>query len=1351
MSAHEQQDRLKNAVAAIQSLRAQLDEARRGAGDPIAVIGIGCRFPGGANDPESFWHLLRDGVDAISEVPRDRWDVDAHYDSDPEAKGKASTRWGGFVEGIDLFDAQFFGISPREASTMDPQQRMLLETAWEALEHAGAATPALAGSDTGVFLGINNNEYYQESVGGIDPALIDGYSISGGVHSVAAGRLAYILGLNGPAMAIDTACSSSLVALALACQSLRAGDCRMAIAVGANAMLSPQLTIGLSRLRMLSPDGRCKTFDAAADGFVQGEGCGVIVLKRLADAIADGDRILAVLRGWAVNQDGRSAGLTAPNGPAQEAVIRRALERAGVAAADIDYVEAHGTGTALGDPIEMRALARTLTQDRAISQPLRAGSVKTNIGHLGAAAGIAGVIKTILALDAEVLPPLLHLRAVNPHIDIEGLPIELVRATTPWPRNGRPRLAGVSSFGFSGTNAHVILEEAPAVGAPQLDDGSTQTMTLSAKSAAALEALRRSYADALRSGRFTLRDFAHTTSHGRMTFAHRITVAATTCDEAAAAIESAESIVVADLPAHAQTSASVDRNGGRTVSIPTYPFQRQHYWLDRARDASLTGTRIETALGDVVSESVLRAGSPSWLADHRVAGQTVVAGSHYLALLLELTGDRAIEDVSFAEPLIVNDGETTLQAICARDGSARIFSRRSGANAWTLHCSARIAPRGAGSRMDVDAIRADCTEERSGAWWYREIESSGIDIGATFRGIQSMRIGDGAVLARIVAPAAIDGRVASIHPALLDACLQTSGPTFHASGSCDSYLPVGIDAIELYEKPGAAFWCHAMRREDGAADITLIGDDGEALGMIRGFRVTRVRRGVQQHARRDLYRLAWQAVPDRLAWQAVPASTRAAVPARLHLAGEDDPLSESLKLLRVAQEMIAEETPVRLVVAIDDGRIEHAPLRGLVSAIAAEYPGLRPFCIAGGNAADELLAGDGEEQVAYRDGVRHALRLVRHEIVHREWSIDAEATVLVTGGLRGAGLAAAEWLAALGARRLVLMARRAPDAEAARILGAIAARGTEVIVHLGDVAREDDVRAAVALCGDTFRGVIHSAGVLEDAVLEHQTQETFARVFAAKVDGTLHLDRLTRGHPLDFFVLFSSLAAFIGAAGQANYAAANAFMDGVAKRRREEGLRATTVHWGPWSGTGMAADRGDTVAKRLANLGIGSLTPRDACELLGAILAADVSHTAVIPSFDVNRFAAHFPSGRAPRLLDALRSSDAAVPVQERRTVLRFRGVSDHERDDATRAFVRRSLAHIAGMHDGDSLRDEQSLADFGFDSLMAVELKNRVELEVGITLPVARFLAARNAAEVAASIVEQLEADEIDREVLTL
>ncbi len=515
---------LKKALSAIKELRARLDAVERAHTEPIAIVGMGCRFPGGADSPEQFWDLLANGVDAISETPPDRWDAEALYDPDPEAAGRITSRFGGYLDHVDQFDPYFFGIAPKEAAMMDPQQRLLLEVAWEALENAGQTRDSLIGSLTGVFVGVHSHsvDYYLMQTQSLDE--IDVYTGTGTSHSVTGGRLSYLWDLQGPNVTLDTACSSSLVAVHLAVQSLRNRECNMALAGGVNLMLTPEFTVAASRMHMLAPDGRCKTFDQRADGFVRGEGCGVVVLKRLADAQADGDRILAVIRGSAVNQDGRSNGLTAPNGLSQQTVIRTALANAGIDGSQITYVEAHGTGTALGDPIEVEALGAVLGGNTPADHTCYLGSAKANVGHLEGAAGVAGLIKVVLSMQYQAIPPLLHFTGLNPHISFEGTPFAVTTELIPW--EGERRFAGLSSFGWSGTNAHLIVESAPNVaGETPVAAELPLLLPLSAHSPEALEALAKTYHSFLASEiTMPLNDLVYTASIRRTHLDYRLAV-----------------------------------------------------------------------------------------------------------------------------------------------------------------------------------------------------------------------------------------------------------------------------------------------------------------------------------------------------------------------------------------------------------------------------------------------------------------------------------------------------------------------------------------------------------------------------------------------------------------------------------------------------------------------------------------------------------------------------------------------------------------------------------------------------------------------------------------------------------
>lgn len=537
-------DLLARSLAQIKQLRRQVDQLQSSAQEPIAVIGIGLRIPSGIASP---WHLrerLRAGFDAISDIPPDRWDLHELFDTDPEAPGKMYTRHGAFLDGLDGFDAQFFGISPKEAAAMDPQQRLFLEVTHEALERAGQDVSGLMRSNTAVFAGASTWDYGARQAFGRPLDALDPYVMSGNIAAFISGRVAYTYGLQGPCMTVDTACSSSLVAVHLAITALRRGETDMAVAGGVNVMLAPEWNVVLSRARMMAVDGRCKTFDAAADGYVRGEGCGALVLKRLSRAQRDGDEIAAVLRGSAINQDGPASGLTVPNGLAQQQVIRSALRDARIEPTSVGYVEAHGTGTSLGDPIEVRSLAAVYGPGRSADHPLRLGSIKTNIGHLEPAAGIVGLIKAVLSVEHGEFYPHLHLRTVNPEIELESIPAQIPTTVMPWEEaEGTPRRAAVSSFGASGTNAHVIVEQAPprivsAHDDPPEPSDTPRLLVLSAKSDAALEQQVENTRVALSTmdpRRWS--DLCATSQRGRAAYTHRAAVVARDPEAAARILE----------------------------------------------------------------------------------------------------------------------------------------------------------------------------------------------------------------------------------------------------------------------------------------------------------------------------------------------------------------------------------------------------------------------------------------------------------------------------------------------------------------------------------------------------------------------------------------------------------------------------------------------------------------------------------------------------------------------------------------------------------------------------------------------------------------------------------------------
>ena len=579
--------------------------------EPIAVIGLGMRLPGGVSTADELWSLLQERRDTVAEVPAGRWDADAFFDPTQSRSGTSTSRWGSWLERLDEFDAAFFGLAPREAARMDPQQRLLLEVAFEALEDAGLSLDSLAGSRTGVYVGTHGNDYSWRVFA--DVASLDAYASTGSAHSIIANRLSYVWDLRGPSVALDTACSASLVAVHQACQGLRNGEADVALAAGVNLILSPLWTVAISGLGMLSPRGRCRTFDAGADGIVRGEGCGVVALKRLSDARAHGDRIWAVIRGTATNQDGRTNGITAPNGLSQQAMLRAALANAGVRGSEISAVEAHGTGTILGDPIEVEALAEVLGQGDPAANPCLLGSVKTNIGHLEGAAGIAGLIKLIVSMARERWPALAHFESLNPHISAAGTRFVFPREERPWRRGAVPRRAGVSAFGFGGSNAHVVIEEAPlADAAPQAASVPAlvqpQLLIVSGRTAGARAERASSLADFIAAGgagaHLPLADLAFTCARRRSLFEHGAAVSGATH---AALVDGLRAIAAGAVP---RGAAVVSRPPGRPGGIAFVFSGQGSQWPGMAsalfadRDCAAALAECEAAIREEASWSL---------------------------------------------------------------------------------------------------------------------------------------------------------------------------------------------------------------------------------------------------------------------------------------------------------------------------------------------------------------------------------------------------------------------------------------------------------------------------------------------------------------------------------------------------------------------------------------------------------------------------------------------------------------------------------------------------------------------------------------------------------------------------
>jgi acyl transferase domain-containing protein/acyl carrier protein/ubiquinone/menaquinone biosynthesis C-methylase UbiE len=1397
------------------------DDALAGAA-PIAIVGLALRFPGGADTPEKLWALLRDGVDAITEVPRERWDIDEYFDADPAAVGKISVRHGGFVHGADQFDAGFFGVSPREAMHMDPQQRLLLQTAWEALEHAGIAPEALAGTAAGVFVGISNQDYTQMlAARGLDT--IDSYVGSGNAHSVAAGRLSYTLGLQGPSIAIDTACSSSLVATHLAVQSLRTGECRVALAGGVNLLLSPLISVNHSRARMLAPDGRCKTFDAAADGFIRSEGCGVVVLKRLADAERDGDRVLAVIRGSAVNQDGRTSGLTVPSGPSQQAVIRAALHQAGVTPAEVGYVEAHGTGTALGDPIELGALGAVFGSGRAADTPLRVGSIKTNLGHLESAAGVAGLIKVVLALQHDAIPPHLHFTQPNPLVAWAELPVEIPTRSLAWPAGARPRLAGVSSFGFGGTNAHLVVSEAPPTPAAAPESGGDgATLVFSARSEAALRALATRYAEFLPGTAEPWSAVCATAAVGRAQFHHRFAGSAATPAAAAALVakfargeRGAEfaSGAVGERPKVAflfSGQGSLYAGAGRELyaANPHYRaaldecraiVQAQAGWDVVAAlesEAQLARTEFGQVALFAVEYALARVWSAWGVRSDVVAGHSVgefaaacVAGVWPLESALTLLLARARLMGALPENgamLAVSAGEAEVAPLLARDGvelgainsprqvvltgtsaaiqAAADEAKRLGLRAQRLavqqgYHSRQMEPMLAEFRRVADAVpfnaepaacrfvstvsgRVAGAELASAGYWVDQIRRP-VRFGDAMTTLHAenidlvIEIGPRGILIALgqqTWPAGAGEWLASLRPGRGErAQLTESAGRAWVRGAAVDWRAVydgpahGRVALPTYPFQTRRHWFEERSAPAPADAAPAYGIDWERQPLV---------------ARPVAVTGAWclvggdGALAAELQRRGHPLAAAPAAAERgvvFFASGADDDLPRLLATVRAVQAPAKLWLVTRHAVAVaadDAARLapEAAIAWGAGKVIGLEHPELGATRIdlgpeVGAAAlADELLGGGAEDEVALRRDGRRVARLQRRALAAGAFRARPDATYLVSGGLGALGRRVAEWLAGCGARHLLLIGRSAPSADAEAMFARLRANGVTVNVRAVDVADRAAMRAVIAECGaalPALRGVFHAAGVAGYQVLESLDAAACAAVLRPKVAGARVLDELTAELPLDAFVLFSSIAAVWGSKGQAHYAAANCFLDALAERRRALGRPALSVSWGPWAGGGMATPAAQAL---LAAAGVRLLAPSAALAALGRALAGGVAHVAVA-EIDWPVFRAVFEVRGARPLLArmpgaATEADGAAVAAAGPALAGELRALDAAAREPRLRAHVLAVLARVLKLPEGERPDPRQGFADQGVDSLMAVELKNRLGADLGVALP---------------------------------
>jgi rhizoxin synthesis polyketide synthase/nonribosomal peptide synthetase RhiB len=1350
-------------------------------GREIAIIGMSGRFPG-ADTVGAFWENLRAGVDSVTEIPADRWRWQAQPDSH-------TNRWGGFLSDVDAFDPLFFEIAPREAERMGPQERLFLQEAYRTLEDAGYTPRTLSSTrQVGVFVGVMNDTYSAQ------PA-----------HWSVANRVSFAFDLRGPSLAVDTACSSSLSALHLAVESLLSGTSECAIAGGVNLILHPLHLRGLSQAGMLSPRGRCQAFGEGADGFVDAEAVGAVLLKPLDRALADGDQIHGVIRSTMINAGGRTNGYTVPNPKAQAEVLQAALRRGGVDPRHVSYIEAHGTGTSLGDPIEISALSRAFSSsvEGAGAEPARfcaIGSVKSNLGHAESAAGIVGLIKVLLQMKHRQLAPTLHAAQPNPRIDFARTPFKVQQVLSPWERpvleeGGRrfecPRIAGVSSFGAGGANAHVIVEEysGEPSAPPEAPPVPPHIVLLSAKQEAELVATARNLLDFLSrapEGSVDLAALAFTLQVGREHHEERLAMTAGSLEELREKLQGfverggrAEGVIRGrseseratpdvdeELGALARTWVRSGKHhkllplwarglgfdwralyeGGvpRRISLPTYPFAKERYWKPGREDREAE----RSASHEPGGQKVFPEDDPLF-ADHVVRGQGILPGAVFLEMARAAVSERA------TPPSVVRLLEVAWPAAARREGRARqvrLDLRQDASGAFEFeassesgservsHCrgQARLEPAARPDALDIADLCRRAGEPLDGAKFYERFARLGIQYGPLLRAVQSVFIGESFAAARLRSPATRDrDRQVALIDAALQAVLALAGE------GQELHLPFSLRRVTFHAPCPADAWAVARpsagtaRPQAPVFDVDLCDASGNVCVRLEGFSIRAPRDPGSRKERARLYREQWREVPVLAeSGGAEPASFDAHHVVLFGFGADHREVLEKSGLVTRCEHVTApthglardfERIALQALDTVKSGlreskggaalfqfvvpRQEHATYRGLVGLVRT-LGQENPSCVG------QLIEVDAAESPSglvrkLRDNRRWQNAFhVRYEAGRRFISASEALAVstepplpwkvggvyLVTGGAGALGSLFAREIARLVPEAtIILVGRRPLTGEQRRSLEALGAR---VRYREADVARRDDVVALVRSIRDEHGplcGVIHAAGVLRDAYLPSKTPEQAREVLRPKVAGAVNLDEATKDVPLDFFVMFSSAAGVLGNAGQADYAMANAFLDGYAEHRNalvssgHRSGRTLSLAWPLWAEGGMTLDEAHR-ADLERSIGLTPMPTGTGLRSFYEALSTEGSSVLVLHG-DPDRLAAAFAEPKPrhpPREPGPARGSDETLQSR----------LLDH-----VHATVCASL-----QVEPQRLGHDAALSRFGLDSIVALEVTRRLE-----------------------------------------
>ncbi|SFD21717.1 amino acid adenylation domain-containing protein [Chitinophaga sp. CF118] len=1223
----------------------------------IAVVGMAARMPG-APDTTAFWENLKAGKNSVTEIPDTRWPQSSYYSEDTSAKGKAYCKWMGVLEDIDKFDPLFFNISPKEAEMMDPQQRIFLEECWKAIEDAGYDPKGLANKRCGVFTGVTTGDYHTGQQLAYDN--LDAHVMTGGSSSILSARISYLLNLKGPCVSIDTACSSALVALAQACDSLVMRNSDMAIAGGVSVLSTPVMHIMASKAGMLSPDGKCYTFDNRANGFVPAEGVGVVILKRLDEAVADGDHIYGVIKGWGVNQDGATNGITAPSKDAQVILERGVYEKFGIDPASINYVEAHGTGTKLGDPIEVKALIASFSPGNDNVGYCGIGSVKSNIGHTLTASGIAAVIKVLLSLRNRQLPPTLNYQLLNEHLDLSNTPFYVNTSLKDWQTiNGMPRKAAISSFGFSGTNAHVVIEEFNT--SETMNAGSTKPVlvVLSAKDKNRLQEQVERLRDYLHSNPVVSpAALAYTLQIGRAALEERLGIIAKDRNELLVQLDSylqnktaglftgnvrkyradqlLENEVISALKNQQLSSlaqlwvrgVAVDwtllypDHTPHRISLPGYPFAKESYWIPAAVQMAATGdvNKLHPLLHENTSTlkeqqfTSIYSGKESFLHDHKVRAEKIFPGVAYLELA-RAAGKYSIgapvtliKDITWLRPLHVNGTPESVFTGLFPSGSDtgyEIYTRNKGTKVvhskGTLSTGVQNVP----AAQDIMAIRTRLQESVSGLQLYELLRSSGIEHGRSFQGIERLWYSDKEVLSRI-SLSREEGYV--LTPGILDSALQTCAGLSLSQGSQALLLPFGIKEIAIYKELTDTCWCYVRRPEgpagrmSGRYDIDLLDVSGEVLLSFRDF--VSLPADNTGMAVTHMFGNNWQA-REITATDNAASSLVLLVGAPIGLSDklqammgvEVDVLAEGsaeiyfVSVMEKVKALLMSKRATRILVVCNTTEYaEYGFITGLLNTATQEFAsvtgtvvGVENLSVAHLGELVNILEAElqsPDREVRYRNGIREVKTLQAipaNSTAAKGVKIKEGGVYLITGGAGGLGLIFAAHISRIPNTRIILTGRSRLTEEKLAALAKIP--NTEY--YSCDITDKAAVEALINTIRKNYNqldGIIHSAGTTRDSFIINKTNAEISEVLAPKIAGASNLDEVTKDDALDFMVVFSSVAGVIGNIGQADYAAANAWLDNFAFSREEKRTKGKrkgktlSINWPLWKDGGMQVD-----------------------------------------------------------------------------------------------------------------------------------------------------------------------------------